>query len=73
MHPHGMAPGKMGTPPTHPTMQQNVVRPMQQKKRPKVNALTQGVNAKQDSESAGKAHVVGTGNSSAKGQGKQVN
>jgi transcription initiation factor TFIID subunit 4 len=73
MHPHGMVPGKMGTPPTRPTMQQNVVRPMQQKKGPKVNALTPGVNAKQDSESAGKANVVGTGNSSAKGQGKQVN
>jgi transcription initiation factor TFIID subunit 4 len=72
MHPHGMVPGKMGTPPTRPTMQQNVVRPMQQKKGPKVNALTPGVNAKQDSESAGKANVVGTGNSSAKGQGKQA-
>jgi transcription initiation factor TFIID subunit 4 len=72
LHPHGTVPAKMGTPPSHPTMQHNVVQPMLQKKGAKANALTPGVNAKQDSESAGKACLVGTGNASAKGQGKQV-
>lgn len=60
MHPHG----KMGPPHTHATMQQNVIRPMQQKKGAKTNALP----AKQDSESGGKARAVGA----AKPQGKQV-
>ncbi|GJM95622.1 hypothetical protein PR202_ga12385 [Eleusine coracana subsp. coracana] len=60
MHPHG----KMGTPPTHPTMQQSVVRPVQQKKGAKTNALP----VKQDPESGGKARVVGT----AKAPGKQA-
>ncbi|KAK3139829.1 hypothetical protein QOZ80_5AG0391080 [Eleusine coracana subsp. coracana] len=60
MHPHG----KMGTPPTHPTMQQSVVRPVQQKKGAKTNALP----VKQDPESDGKARVVGT----AKAPGKQA-
>ncbi|TVU50184.1 hypothetical protein EJB05_01546 [Eragrostis curvula] len=72
MHAHGMVPAKLGTPPAHPTMQHNLVRPMQQKKGVKTNAPAPTVNAKQDSESAGKARVAGTGNSSAKTQGKQA-
>jgi transcription initiation factor TFIID subunit 4 len=48
LHPHGTVPAKMGTPLSHPTMQHNIVRPMQQKKGAKANALTPGVNAKQD-------------------------
>ncbi|XP_062203642.1 transcription initiation factor TFIID subunit 4b-like [Phragmites australis] len=68
MHAHGMAPAKIGPPPTHPMMQHNAVAwQMHQNKELKTNALPPNANAKENSESAGKARVV-TANSSAKGK-----
>ncbi|XP_062202121.1 transcription initiation factor TFIID subunit 4b-like isoform X2 [Phragmites australis] len=73
MHAHGMAPAKLGPPPTHPMMQHNAVPwQMQQNNELKTNALPPSVNTKQNSGSAGKARLVGTGNSSAKLLGKQA-
>jgi len=71
-HAHGMPPAKVAPPPTHPMMQHNAVAwQMHQNKELKTNTLPPNANAKQNSESAGKARTVGAGNSSAKG--KQVN
>ncbi|KAF7079647.1 hypothetical protein CFC21_083849 [Triticum aestivum] len=72
-HPHGRIPAKIGTVPTHPTMQQNAsARPMQQNKDIKNNAYNPSANTKQGSEPAGKARQVGPGGPSAKSQGKQA-
>jgi transcription initiation factor TFIID subunit 4 len=72
MHAPGMAPAKIVPPPTHPMMQHNAVAwQMHQNKELKTNAPPPNANAKQNSESVGKARMAGTGNSSAKG--KQVN
>lgn len=66
MHAPGMPPVKVAPPPTHPMMQHNAAAwQMHQNK----NALPP--NAKQNSESAGKARTGNAGNSSTKG--KQVN
>lgn len=71
-HPHGRIPAKVGTVPTHPSMQQNpLARQMQQNKDIKNNAHNPSANTKQGSEPAGKARQVGTG-PSAKLQGKQA-
>jgi transcription initiation factor TFIID subunit 4 len=73
LHTHGMVPAKVGTIPTHPTMQQNApARQMQQNKDMKNNAYSPIANLQQESESAGKARQVGTGGPSAKSHGKQV-
>ncbi|VAI59106.1 unnamed protein product [Triticum turgidum subsp. durum] len=72
-HPHGRIPAKIGTVPTHPTMQQNAsARQMQQNKDIKNNAYNPSANTKQGSEPAGKARQVGPGGPSAKLQGKQA-
>ena len=72
IHAHGMPPAKVAPPPTHPMMQHNAVAwQMHQNKELKTNIPPPNANAKQNSESAGKARTVGAGNSSAKG--KQVN
>ncbi|KAM3226195.1 hypothetical protein ACQJBY_058710 [Aegilops geniculata] len=72
-HPHGRIPAKIGTVPTHPTMQQNAsARQMQQNKDIKNNAHNPSANTKQGSEPAGKARQVGPGGPSAKLQGKQA-
>ncbi|OEL34806.1 Transcription initiation factor TFIID subunit 4b, partial [Dichanthelium oligosanthes] len=69
MHSHGMAPAKVSPPPTHPMMQHNAIAwQMHQNKELKANTVPPNANAKQNSESAGKARVVGAGNSSAKGK-----
>uniref|UniRef100_A0ACD5UHR2 Uncharacterized protein n=1 Tax=Avena sativa TaxID=4498 RepID=A0ACD5UHR2_AVESA len=73
LHTHGMVPAKVGTIPTHPTMQQNApARQMQQNKDMKNNAYSPIANLQQESESAGKARQVGTGGPSAKSHGKQA-
>ena len=73
LHSHGMVPAKIGTVPTHPTMQQHAPgRQMQQNKDMKNNAYSPIANVKQESESVGKARQVGTGGPSAKLHGKQV-
>lgn len=69
MHAHGMPPAKVAPPPTHPMMQHNAVAwQMHQNKELKTNTPPPNANAKQNSESAGKARTVGAGNSSAKGK-----
>ena len=71
--PMQMVPAKIGTVPSHPTMQQHApARQMQQTKDMKNNAYNPIANTKQDSESAGKGRQVGTGGPSAKLHGKQV-
>jgi len=68
-HAHGMPPAKVAPPPTHPMMQHNAVAwQMHQNKELKTNIPPPNANAKQNSESAGKARTVGAGNSSAKGK-----
>ncbi|KAG2585435.1 hypothetical protein PVAP13_6KG389900 [Panicum virgatum] len=68
-HAHGMPPAKVAPPPTHPMMQHNAVAwQMHQNKELKTNTPPPNANAKQNSESAGKARTVGAGNSSAKGK-----
>lgn len=72
MHAPGMPPVKVAPPPTHPMMQHNAAAwQMHQNKELKTNALPPNANAKQNSESVGKARTCGAGNSSTKG--KQVN
>ncbi|CAL5000823.1 unnamed protein product [Urochloa decumbens] len=69
MHAHGMPPAKVAPPPTHPMMQHNAVAwQMHQNKELKTNTPPSNANAKQNSESAGKARTAGAGNSSAKGK-----
>ncbi|KAL6652646.1 hypothetical protein ACP70R_011571 [Stipagrostis hirtigluma subsp. patula] len=71
VHAHGMIPANIGPPPTHPTMQNNAVAwQMQQNKELKTNTVPPSANKKGDPGSASKGRV-GTGNSSAKLQGKQ--
>lgn len=73
LHSHGMVAAKLGTVPTHPTMQHNAsARQIQQSKDTKTNSLNPKANTKQNSESAGKARMVGTGGPSAKLHGKQA-
>ncbi|KAF8653868.1 hypothetical protein HU200_061999 [Digitaria exilis] len=69
MHAPGMPPVKVAPPPTHPMMQHNAAAwQMHQNKELKTNALPPNANAKQNSESVGKARTGGAGNSSTKGK-----